>query len=316
MKFHRNPPALSSTVAIPTYRRPDYLRRAATSVILQSYPPEALIIVARQDDMASREVISEIIDSYSGSIQIIEATVTEAGFLPPIIEAVNRATTDLIAFLDDDAEAPPDWLALLLKPYEDPKVGGSGGRYINYFQGVLQKYRPVRRAASLSWYGDLVGNLHCDCAFVETRDADVLIGGNMSFRRELLLTCLPDARLRKNVSFHWELDVAQKVKKRGFRLRFNPLCVVDHHSAPREVDGLRTVNYEGIYWSNHNYAFLMREHLSWFGFLVYFFKSFLLGSKASPGLAYFGYSMLRGKPLPLKIEVVASIKGRFAGAMA
>ena len=41
---------------------------------------------------------------------------------------VARASTQYVAFLDDDAHAQTGWLATLLEPFEDPDVVGSGGR--------------------------------------------------------------------------------------------------------------------------------------------------------------------------------------------
>lgn len=311
IKFNTN--SLTCTVAIPTYRRPEYLRRAAISVVSQNVSPEYLLLVAREDDLPTRKVIAELISHNRSRTQIVEATVTEPGFLPPIIAATQMASTDVLAFLDDDADAPEDWLGRHLRLYSEEQVGATGGRYINYFDGVLQKYPIAKKVASLSWSGDLIGNMHCDCAFSNPIDVDSLIGGNMSFRLEYLRKCLPDERLRSNVAFYWELDVAQKIKKLGLRVRFDPLCTVNHHSAPREIDGLRTVNYDGVYWHNYNFSLLMREHLSRHGFLVYILKTLLIGNRISPGIAYIIYSLIRNRPLLLKKELIASIRGRISG---
>jgi hypothetical protein len=274
------------------------------------------LLVAREDDLPTRRVIAELISKNTSQTEIIEITVTEPGFLPPIIAATKLASTDILAFLDDDAEAPKDWLGRHLRLYLDERVGATGGRYINYFEGVLQNYPAANKVGALSWSGKLVGNMHCDCAFSDPIEVDSLIGGNMSFRLEYLRDCLPDQRLRSNVAFYWELDVAQKIKKLGHLVLFDPLCTVDHHSAPREIDGLRKVNYDGVFWSNHNYIVLMREHLSLLGFFAHIVKSKFIGSRISPGLAYIGYSFLIGKPLHFRNELIASIKGRIAGSRA
>jgi len=69
-------------------------------------------------------------------------SVEEPGFLPPIWQAVQNCSGDVIAFLDDDAEAHRDWLERLSVFYADSSIGGVGGRYINYSNGVRQ-YLPV-----------------------------------------------------------------------------------------------------------------------------------------------------------------------------
>lgn len=304
------------SVAIPTYRRPEYLKRAFASVISQTHKPDELLLISRDDDMPTNDVIKLLIDEFSGDIEIRNPHVTETGFLPPVIRAIDQAKSDILVFLDDDAEAHPEWLGQILNYYVDPGVGGVGGRYINYFSGVLQHYPPAKIVGKLSWFGRSVGNMYRDCVFTGQVDVDFLMGGNMSYRLDLLRQCRPDRRIGNNVAFHWEMDVGLQVKRLGYRILFDPAIQVDHHTAPREIDGLRTVNYDGTYWSNYNYALLMRKHLSVVGFSAYFIYSFLLGNSGSPGLAYLIYSAIRGKVVPWREGVVAAFRGRFGGVRA
>lgn len=304
------------TVAIPTYKRPEYLKRAVESVLAQSFLPDELLLVSRVDDEPTNEALQGIISKNTGPVIIRKCHVAEPGFLPPVRKAIESAQGDVLVLLDDDAEAHPDWLQRISVYYHDPKVGGVGGRYINYFSGILQHYPPVEIVAKLYWYGRSVGNMYCDCTFLEPIEADFLIGGNLSYRLEVLRKSLPDARLGNNVAFHWEMDVGQQVKHHGFRILFDPAIQVDHHTAPREIHGMRTVNYEGTYWSNYNYAYLMRKHLSPLGFAAYLIYSFLLGGSGSPGLAYVIYAIARGRPIQWRNFVLASLRGRLDGVRA
>jgi glycosyltransferase involved in cell wall biosynthesis len=83
----------------------------------------------------------------------------------------------IVAFLDDDAEARPGWLAQLLAAYASPDVLGVGGAIEPRWPGA----RP-------SWFPDefnwVVG---CTYRGLPERRAPVrnLIGANMSFRREV-----------------------------------------------------------------------------------------------------------------------------------
>lgn len=84
---------------------------------------------------------------------------------------------DVVAFLDDDADAEPNWLERLLAPYADPRVAGVGGAII-----------PDWSTGRPSWFPDefdwVVG-----CTYrgmpVERAAVRNLIGANMSFRRDV-----------------------------------------------------------------------------------------------------------------------------------
>lgn len=300
------------TVAIPTYKRPEYVRRAIASINSQSYKPYELIVISRRNDQETRLVILECIQEYD-SIVIRNEFVDDEGFLPPVIKAIDCAKADILAFLDDDAEAHSDWLSRIVDYYSDSNVGGVGGRYINYLNGVKQEVSPCSVVAKLFWYGKSVGNMYRDTLFSSSQSADFLIGGNMSYRLPLLRDAKPDYRLNKNVSFHWEMDVGLQIKKIGYSIIFDPKIIVDHHSAPREVDGLRTVNYDGVFWSNYNYALLMRKHLSHVGFLAYIIYSVIIGWGGSPGILHIIARILRGKKIEWHHEVFASFVGRLKG---
>src|SRR5262249_503717 len=139
------------------------------------------------------------------------------------------------------------------------------------------------------------------------------IGGNMSYRLDVLRQCLPDPRLNSNVAAHWEVDVGLQVKRLGYRIFFDPAIKVDHHSAPRSIQGMRSINFEGSYWPNYNFALLMRKELSGWGFGTYLIYSTLIGGTGSPGLIYILWQILKGRPIAWRDMVIPSLRGRFDG---
>lgn len=88
---------------------------------------------------------------------------------------VELATSDVVAFLDDDAAARPGWLAGLARHYADPDVLGVGGRV----DPAWATGRPRWWPPEFDW---VVG-----CSYTGQRPGAVrnLIGANASFRREL-----------------------------------------------------------------------------------------------------------------------------------
>ncbi|EFE80403.1 LOW QUALITY PROTEIN: succinoglycan biosynthesis protein, partial [Streptomyces albidoflavus] len=89
---------------------------------------------------------------------------------------VGAARGDLVAFLDDDAVADPDWLRHLAAGYADPRVLAVGGR-------TLPRWASGRRPA---WFPEefdwVVGCTYRGHPPGRVRVRNVL-GGNASFRR-------------------------------------------------------------------------------------------------------------------------------------
>jgi glucosyl-dolichyl phosphate glucuronosyltransferase len=90
------------------------------------------------------------------------------------------ASGDLVAFLDEDAQAVPDWLEQLHSGYTDPKVSGVGG----FIEPDWDTGKPGWFPEEFLW---VVG-----CSYrgmpVERAGVRNLIGANMSFRRPVFTT--------------------------------------------------------------------------------------------------------------------------------
>lgn len=90
---------------------------------------------------------------------------------------VSIARGAVLAFLDDDAVAAPDWLERLAEGYEDPAVLGVGGAVEPVWAGARPRWFPPE----FDW---VVGCSHVGmpAAVLPVRN---LIGANMSFRRDV-----------------------------------------------------------------------------------------------------------------------------------
>ena len=102
-------------------KRLDALVAAVGSLQAQTIAPhEAIVVVDRNPELLAR-VAAELpqVTSLENPGQRSLSDARNAG------HAV--AAGDIVAFLDDDAEAEPNWLALLVKGYENPAVVGLGG---------------------------------------------------------------------------------------------------------------------------------------------------------------------------------------------
>jgi GT2 family glycosyltransferase len=168
------PSTLTVSVVICTYTTERWadVVRAVESVRAQTRAPEEVILVVDHNDELARLARG----AFPG-VRVV-ANAEERGLSGARNTGIRVATGDVIAFLDDDASAGPDWLETMVTHYDDPAVHGVGGSATAVWTGGP---RPRWLPAEFDW---VVG-----CTYVgqPTRTEPVrnLVGCNMSFRREV-----------------------------------------------------------------------------------------------------------------------------------
>src|ERR1700746_1571063 len=97
------------TVVICTFNRYDLLTKAIASVELQDFPEDGyeLIIVDNSDDLEGRERFRDGLEITCAHRYFSE---TRPGLSRARNVGVSAAGGEIIAFMDDDAKAAPDWL--------------------------------------------------------------------------------------------------------------------------------------------------------------------------------------------------------------
>jgi glucosyl-dolichyl phosphate glucuronosyltransferase len=92
---------------------------------------------------------------------------------------ICASSGSVVAFLDDDAIASPEWLSVFVEHYSDPDVAGVGGS----IEPVWEHARPAWFPSEFDW---VVG---CTYRGLPTRRAQVrnVIGASMAFRRDALM---------------------------------------------------------------------------------------------------------------------------------
>ena len=97
------------SVVIPTYNRAKVVRKALESVFSQTYPAAEIVVV----DDGSGDETREVLASYGDRIKAISQ---ENGGLSAARNAgIREATSEWVAFLDDDDEYVPDRLAIAVE---------------------------------------------------------------------------------------------------------------------------------------------------------------------------------------------------------
>lgn len=225
------PPRATVVICAYTMRRWRQLAAAVDSVRAQTHPPAQLVVVIDHNDdllVLSRRHLAD------GEVL---ASTGPPGLSGARNSGLAVTDSDVLAFLDDDAVAEPDWLAELCRPYADRAVMGVGGRVV-----------PAWQAGRPTWFPDefdwVVG---CSHRGLPTGPATIRnpIGANMSFRTGALRDAggftTHIGRLGTRPFGCEETEAAIRIARRhpGTRIAYQPAAVVRHHVPPTRA----TVHY-------------------------------------------------------------------------
>ncbi len=170
--------SVSVIICAYTEKRWDDLLEAVQSVHAQIVPALETIVVIDHNPALLQCVCAHFSSTLSTEtgLKVIENRESQ-GLSGARNSGIAAARGEILAFLDDDAAADPDWLAELLEGYQDPAVMGVGG----FIQPLWLSGRPAWFPQEFDW---VVG---CTYRGTPLGDSPVrnLIGANMSFRREV-----------------------------------------------------------------------------------------------------------------------------------
>jgi glycosyltransferase involved in cell wall biosynthesis len=167
------PPTISVVICAFTRDRLEVLSEAIDSLRAQTLPPHEIVLVI--------DHAPELLDEVKGLWADLKIVANEErkGLSGARNTGVAAATGEVVAFLDDDAIAAPDWLAHLAAAYADPKVLGAGGTVRpRWVEGKPGWFPP-----EFDW---VVGCTHSGMP-QRLEPVRNLVGANMSFRRAPLL---------------------------------------------------------------------------------------------------------------------------------
>jgi GT2 family glycosyltransferase len=165
-------PSVSVVICAYTEDRWEDLGAAVDSVWAQTAPADEVIVVVDHN--------AELLTRAARDLPGVRAVANSGrrGLSGARNSGVAAARGSVVAFLDDDATAAPEWLARLLRPYDDDRVAAVGG-------SVRPRWTAGRPGAFPEEFDWVVG-----CTYRGLREdagpVRNVIGANMSFRREVL----------------------------------------------------------------------------------------------------------------------------------
>ncbi len=237
----------TASVVIITYQRPAFVARCIEHLLAQTRPPvEILVVDSSPDDQTERLVRDRyptVTYARCNAGMGAMATARNLGY--------RLASGEVLAFVDDDAFAEPEWLERLLPLYEDPEVGAVGGRQIRGQPGELEE--GVDAIGRLQPDGTITGNFAADPG--RPVSVDHLLGANMSFRRSVLdrIGGIHDGY--GGTCVREETDLCLRVAHAGFRLVYTPDAVVEHLAAPYAKGKRFDLRY--AYWAQKNHLIVL-----------------------------------------------------------
>jgi GT2 family glycosyltransferase len=141
---------VSAVVCCWTEDRLGDIRDAVASLRNQNLPPREIIVVVDNN----RALYSRLVNEVHGVAEVILHE-GPRGLSAARNTGAMMATSDLVAFLDDDAVADPDWLEHLVPFFEDSRVVAAGGVAVLDWGGSA---RPWWLPPELEW--TIGGSLH------------------------------------------------------------------------------------------------------------------------------------------------------------
>lgn len=213
---------LTTAVVICAYteERWDQLVEAVESVFRQSRTADQVIMVIDHDERLLERAAMSFPDAH------VIPNDGPQGLSGGRNTGVQASSADVVAFLDDDAAAAPDWLAGLLGPYDDATVAGVGGG----IDPVWATGRPSWWPLEFDW---VVGCTYRGMPTVPT-DVRNVIGANMSFRRLSILAAggfdVSTGRGRGRPLGGEETELSIRIAHHfpGARIRYEPAARVRH----------------------------------------------------------------------------------------
>lgn len=210
------------SVIIPNWNGLRLLRPCLEALRRQTVADREVIVVENASTDGSREALA----AEYPEVRVL-AQETNLGFAAGCNAGIRAARGRVIALLNNDVEAEPDWLAELLAALErHPRAGAVASRMMSHADRTL-----LNAAGDLYRADGTPDSRGVWQAYGPPFDAEVEVfgasGGAVAYRREML----EDVGLFEERFFMWceDVDLAWRARLAGWKTVYAPRAVVYHH---------------------------------------------------------------------------------------
>ncbi len=229
------------SVIIPTLDRVEDLRRALRSLERQTRRPAQILVIDQSEQPQTRELLRDLAKSFSDSgISLDYFHADEKSAAKARNVGTDRATGDILSYLDDDVELCEDYYEKIIGHLEDhPSWGGVSGSLIqeDMIQGIKGAFR--RLFWKLFLLNDGKGRMTpsgfgypiYERALDRPMRVEMFHGCNMNFRRE----AVGDVRFDPwftGYSFREDVDFCYQIAQKA-ELWMVPDARLHHHESKK-----------------------------------------------------------------------------------
>jgi len=213
-----------ASIVIPVYNESDVTKKCLRSILENTGNIKYEVIIV---DNGSKENIEQIIDEFKDNkIRYIRSD-ENLGFVDGCNLGAEHARGQYIVLLNNDTEVQEGWLENLIRTFEKyPDCGACGAKLV-YPDGKLQEAGGIIFSDGNGWnYGRGMGPDDPEFNFV--REVDYCSGACLMVRKDLW-DVIGGFDRRYSPAYYEDTDLCFEVRKRGYKVYYQPKSVVIHH---------------------------------------------------------------------------------------
>jgi len=202
----------SVSIIIPVRNRPLEIRACLSSLAKLNYPSEKIEIIVVDD--CSSDSTPAVIGEFPVTLLRLKKH-RQASFCRNV--AARHAKNEILAFIDSDCEADPDWLLDLTPTFREETVAAVGGMIDSFYaENQLDQYEKVQSSLMISsWYkrsSELDRFFYVpSCNFLIRKNCFIELGG---FKNDL--------HVGEDVDLCWRLQNS------GLQVDYRPVGTIFH----------------------------------------------------------------------------------------
>ena len=240
---------MRASVVINTYNRAASLPTALEALKFQTFEDFEVIVV----NGPSTDGTLAVLRRWASAIRIVECP--EARLSSSRNLGVAAARGEVVAFIDDDAIAEPEWLAHIVAGYDSDIVGAVGG-YVYDDTGFAFQWRHAT-CDRLGRVRSSAAPPPAACAIAGADPFAYTQGTNCSYRRDALLRAGGFDEALEH--YYDDAEISMRILDLGYQLKIVPQALVHHKSlGNRTRDQARVVVSPFAIAADHAY-FAMRN---------------------------------------------------------
>jgi glycosyltransferase involved in cell wall biosynthesis len=227
------------SVVVPVYNQAAFLTRAIASLYAQDLPAARfeLIVVDDGSTDGSGDAARRLAATWSGVTRVL--TKRNGGPASARNLGVAQSHAKIVAFMDADCRAAPNWLSSLVRTLTETNAAAVGG--------------PIVNAASTNWVASYINASGLYRHRTRRGKVDYLLTANVAFRRSALL----EVDGFSEGAWAEDADLSFRLRAAGHTMLLADDGIVMHYGSPTSVRALARELYRygyGSYAQSHQWG--------------------------------------------------------------